>query len=116
VDLQHLKEINARHGHRTGDAAICALARALRGTFRSSDLLARLDGDEFVALATTDTQDLAEVARTLATRLQAVTGVLPGEEWLTISVGATECRPGDGLDVLVSRADAARFPDELPRT
>src|SRR5664279_1575350 len=53
ADLDGLKEINDRHGHETGDRALCEVARLLRtGSFREADLVARLGGDEFAVLAT----------------------------------------------------------------
>jgi diguanylate cyclase (GGDEF)-like protein len=48
VDLDELKEINDTHGHDRGDAAIRAVADALRDSTRSSDVVARFGGDEFV--------------------------------------------------------------------
>lgn len=50
LDLDNLKMLNDRHGHAAGDAALVALARALRSSVRASDVVARLGGDEFVVL------------------------------------------------------------------
>lgn len=50
LDLDNLKTLNDRHGHAAGDAALVALARALRASVRASDVVARLGGDEFVVL------------------------------------------------------------------
>lgn len=47
LDLDNLKRINDTHGHHWGDAAIQAVARALRSVVRASDVCARLGGDEF---------------------------------------------------------------------
>ena len=47
IDLDHLKAVNDRYGHDTGDALIVAVANALRGAVRQTDFLARLGGDEF---------------------------------------------------------------------
>jgi len=46
-----MKEINDTHGHPTGDAALRETATILRDGFRSSDLIGRMGGDEFAALA-----------------------------------------------------------------
>jgi diguanylate cyclase (GGDEF)-like protein len=51
LDLDGLKKINDTHGHAAGDRALTEFARLLRLTLRESDVLARLSGDEFVALA-----------------------------------------------------------------
>jgi len=50
ADLNDLKQINDRHGHAAGDAALVAFATALRRTFRTADIVARIGGDEFVVV------------------------------------------------------------------
>jgi two-component system cell cycle response regulator len=51
ADLDNLKEINDLYGHREGDLALIRAADALERTFRNSDVIARLSGDEFAVLA-----------------------------------------------------------------
>jgi two-component system, cell cycle response regulator len=50
ADLDGLKGINDTYGHAEGSRAIVGAARALRETLRSSDIVARVGGDEFIAL------------------------------------------------------------------
>lgn len=50
-DLDALKTINDRYGHLEGDKALRAAAHILRNCFRSSDVIGRMGGDEFTALA-----------------------------------------------------------------
>ena len=50
-DLDRLKSINDNFGHREGDRALVHAAKILRNTFRGSDIIARIGGDEFVVLA-----------------------------------------------------------------
>jgi len=50
-DVDGLKAINDTHGHLVGDQALCAVARAFLTAMRDSDIVARLAGDEFAALA-----------------------------------------------------------------
>jgi diguanylate cyclase (GGDEF)-like protein len=50
ADVDRLKELNDGHGHAAGDAALVALARALRGALRTEDTVARIGGDEFAIL------------------------------------------------------------------
>lgn len=50
-DVDNLKRINDSFGHREGDLALIRAADALEETFRGSDILARLSGDEFAVLA-----------------------------------------------------------------
>ncbi len=51
VDLDGLKKINDGFGHSEGDRALFAVAALLRETFRDSDIVARIGGDEFAVLA-----------------------------------------------------------------
>jgi two-component system, cell cycle response regulator len=51
VDLDGLKVINDTLGHREGDLALLETAELLKETFRESDIIARIGGDEFVVLA-----------------------------------------------------------------
>jgi diguanylate cyclase (GGDEF)-like protein/PAS domain S-box-containing protein len=54
TDLDGLKSINDKFGHQEGDAALIRTADILRDTFRESDIIARIGGDEFVAIIVTD--------------------------------------------------------------
>jgi diguanylate cyclase (GGDEF)-like protein len=51
ADVDNLKEINDLYGHREGDLALIRAANALEQTFRHSDVIARVGGDEFAASA-----------------------------------------------------------------
>jgi len=52
ADLDDLKEINDRHGHKEGDRALVETAEILIKTFRRADLIGRVGGDEFVVMFT----------------------------------------------------------------
>ena len=51
LDVDELKEVNDRWGHAEGDRVLQAVAQVLRASFRESDILARVGGDEFCVLA-----------------------------------------------------------------
>src|SRR5258708_18573254 len=71
IDLDNLKRINDRHGHRAGDAALRLVAQQLQRVVRVSDICARIGGDE-VGGAMLETE--LERAREVGSRLQAAVG------------------------------------------
>jgi diguanylate cyclase (GGDEF)-like protein len=60
-DLDHFKSINDHHGHLTGDKALETFGRILRSSTRSSDVVGRFGGDEFVAALPRTSQEGATV-------------------------------------------------------
>ena len=52
LDLDEMKRINDEFGHKEGDKALAAMADILKKTFRESDIIARIGGDEFAILMT----------------------------------------------------------------
>ena len=67
ADVEGLKSINDRYGHRAGDAVLIAAAQLLTRSVRSGDLVARIGGDEFAVLLPGGT---VEIARAVARRLR----------------------------------------------
>lgn len=67
IDLDHLKQINDTFGHQEGNRALVETAEVLRDSFRHSDILARIGGDEFAALMLEAGKD---TVRTVFERLQ----------------------------------------------
>lgn len=112
VDLDGLKEINDMLGHREGDLALIETADLLRETFRESDIIARIGGDEFVILAL-ETVGLAQ--EHWVTRLQenlSRRNEQPDRRYrLSLSMGIAYYDPEFPcpLDDLLDRADALMY-------
>src|SRR5215211_8489241 len=86
LDLDWFKEFNDRFGHRSGDRALVVLAEALRRATRTSDMVARLGGQEFAVLAPeTDEADAFMLAERLRAEVRAAFARQP--EKLTVSCG-----------------------------
>lgn len=101
ADLDHFKVYNDTHGHAAGDRLLRDLAESWQGLVRPDDLLVRWGGEEFaIALPGCSLQRAAEVLERL--RL----GVPLGE---SASFGVAERRPGEPIEVLMARADAALY-------
>jgi diguanylate cyclase (GGDEF)-like protein len=115
VDLDGLKAVNDTLGHAAGDALLRAAAGVLRRSFRSSDVLGRVGGDEF-AVYVPHTSDHAEavVARidTETAEVNAA-GTLPS--WLSLSVGVARADRDTGLEELLSRADQDMYRHKQAR-
>jgi diguanylate cyclase (GGDEF)-like protein len=90
VDVDGLKAINDRNGHRAGDLALQAVARAMRTGARQTDLAARLGGDEFVLLAPSTPRTAAAALGERIRSLAAGQGIAG----LTVSVGVVTAEQG----------------------
>jgi diguanylate cyclase (GGDEF)-like protein len=60
IDLDHLKQINDTFGHPMGDKALISAAQCLKASFRRHDVLGRIGGDEFAAVAIYSISDSGE--------------------------------------------------------
>jgi diguanylate cyclase (GGDEF)-like protein len=108
IDIDGLKEVNDRKGHRAGDLTIREAAAAVRRGSRATDVTARWGGDEFIVLAPNtalpDARQLGERIRLLAAEGREAPG------GLTLSIGVSTCRDTDaGGEAVVRRADAALY-------
>lgn len=113
VDLDGLKAINDEWGHAAGDAAISAVASALRRELRETDFVARFGGDEFVMLLPhTGAADGRGFAERVCGRLaQTDFQVAAQRVALGASFGVACLEPGDHLDgeALLRAADQALY-------
>jgi diguanylate cyclase (GGDEF)-like protein/PAS domain S-box-containing protein len=111
VDIDSFKQINDRLGHEIGDRSLRVTARALRGGIRSYDRVFRWGGDEFLALIKhVDIHMLRAVAEKLRVLVECCTVPTGGEPIrLTVSIGATALRPGEGRSNLLDRADRLMY-------
>lgn len=101
VDMDHLKDINDRHGHETGNSAIALVANCIRRTVRASDIAARFGGDEFVVvLPGVDARTAWEIAQRLR-HLVLNTTLDVGFDIIhsSISIGMASF-PSDGRDAI----------------
>ena len=110
VDLDHFKQINDRFGHAVGDKVLVEMARMLHENTRSSDVLARIGGEEFlVVFPDMSPMQALEVCERLRSRVEA-------HDWrhlaeglsVTLSVGISHAPPYE-LSTLFDEADKAMY-------
>ena len=111
-DLDNLKWINDTLGHHEGDRALVETATISRETFRQSDIIARVGGDEFAVLAVEAYRDSGDI---LAARLQENLRTHNAQRnrryKLSISVGLDYYDPicPCSIDELLDRADRSMY-------
>ena len=113
IDLDRFKPVNDALGHDAGDALLIHVAQRLTASVKSSDLVSRLAGDEFVVLA----RNVAEVATceriagAICRSLAAPFSLSGHEVAMSASVGAVLCTDAAGLnaEALLAKADAQMY-------
>ncbi len=111
-DADHFKVVNDTYGHATGDAVLRHLAAGLSANFRSTDIVARFGGEEFIVLMPSASEDDAmamaqRMCQHISTNALTVDG-LPIK--YTVSAGVAGLTPDIGsIDELLKRADAAMY-------
>lgn len=108
VDIDNFKAINDSFGHPAGDAVLVEVARRLSESVRSSDMVARWGGEEFVVLLRDCTLDDA-VERAEEIRRQIAERTFPGVGTVTVSVGAAQLTVDEDVASLLGRADEALY-------
>jgi diguanylate cyclase (GGDEF)-like protein/PAS domain S-box-containing protein len=112
IDLDHFKRINDSLGHASGDQLLIEAARRLSRSVRSTDVVARVGGDEFVVVMPdiTSVEDVEQCAANLVARLAPEISIDEHLVQLTASVGVC-VYPDFASDAkhLLKRADSAMY-------
>ena len=109
MDLDHFKNVNDRHGHQVGDVVLSEFAALVLPLTRSSDVFARVGGEEFALLLPhTEGYEAVEIAERIRRQTEAT--AFPGEDapvYCTVSVGVgINGFPVPSPEDLLSLADA----------
>ncbi|MEP7119796.1 MAG: sensor domain-containing diguanylate cyclase [Byssovorax sp.] len=111
-DVDHFKRVNDTHGHPAGDVVLRDLAATLTATFREVDVVARLGGEEFIALLpSTDVEGATAVANRLLEAVESRTVDVDGVTIRYTVSGGVATMDGSltGVDALIKRADLALY-------
>ena len=108
MDIDDFKPVNDRYGHGVGDQTLIGVAERLESCVRTTDLLARWGGDEFMVVLPASNLD---TAKELAERIRRAIKQSPivNDLNVTLSLGIVERRMGESPAALVARADRALY-------
>ena len=112
MDLDGFKAINDQHGHDVGDALLQTVADRLKENTREDDTVSRIGGDEFLFLVMglSDRQSVTQLAKKIASHIQAPCRLVVGQINIQISIGIARFpEDGDTAEMLVKQADAAMY-------
>ena len=117
IDMDDLKWINDHCGHNEGDQALIALASILQKTFRESDIIARIGGDEFaVLLEPGDAYNEILITR-LYENIRDYNARVSQDYKLSVSVGTAYFDPEHPISInqFLSKADALMYAQKQER-
>ncbi len=111
VDIDNMKHINDTLGHRFGDMALIETADCLRSSFRDTDLVGRIGGDEFVVLALESVESPVEALVSRLEQRVCQRGPAGGPYALRLSIGRAEFTPDapSPIEALLAVADSAMY-------
>lgn len=112
LDLDYFKQVNDTFGHEAGDKVLKSLAEILAKSVRTSDLVVRYGGEEFlIVLMDTNTEDALKVAEKIRSKVEETKIALPGISLQkTISIGVAEFpSDADTFWQVVKYADVALY-------
>jgi len=112
IDIDGLKVVNDTLGHEEGDRLLINAANILKQTFRESDIIARIGGDEFAVLAAVNDSETSEIIlNRLADRIGSH-NAFPDQHYdIAMSIGTAIYNPAIpcSLDDLMSKADQLMY-------
>ncbi len=106
IDIDHFKDINDTLGHQTGDKILIQFASFIKSSIRSSDILFRFGGEEFVVIAP---ECELECAKKLAEKLQQTIETKEFIFKLTVSIGVAQLQESEETGELIKRSDDAMY-------
>ena len=113
ADLNGLKEVNDALGHEAGDNLIRRAAEVLKASFTIETTVARVGGDEFVAVLPGVPVAAAQEAVDRVRTLVALNNKYYRGAALSIALGTATSRPGEALDAVLRQADDAMYCDKM---
>lgn len=115
ADMDNLKQVNDRFGHKNGDFAIKSIAEILTDSFDKNDIIGRIGGDEFVAFSFLDTEDKPEIIKAaIARESNILNNSCNKPYYIDISLGICtfKCSPTLNIEDVMHNADEALYDNK----
>jgi diguanylate cyclase (GGDEF)-like protein len=111
ADLDHFKQVNDHFSHSTGDIVLQKFVVLTKDVIREVDYIARFGGEEFLfILVKTSLPEAVVASERIRKSIQTFSfGDLFPDLHITVSIGVTAYRPGERIEDLLDRADAALY-------
>ena len=107
-DLDHFKKVNDAHGHHVGDEVLQTMVEIVTKNCRSTDILARIGGEEFALISpSTDLEMARAAAERLRTAIEEHSFGVAGT--VTVSFGVAVLKKDDHMNAFINRADMALY-------
>jgi len=113
ADIDYFKKVNDNYGHQVGDEVLVSVTEILSSCLRSSDLLSRHGGEEFlIVLPQTDLESGSLLAERIRTSIEN-TRTGDNRVGVTLSIGCVEVRKEESFDSVLSRADKMLYKAKI---
>ncbi len=111
LDLDHFKQVNDKYGHDVGDTVLQQMSLTVSSMLRQQDHFGRTGGEEFlIVLPDTDSEAAFAIAERLRRAISDISFAdTPGKMRVTCSIGLSQFRPDEPLNISLSRADDALY-------
>ncbi len=111
ADIDHFKKVNDTRGHKAGDVVLGMIARTLQKNVRSSDMVGRWGGEEFIGIIThVNEAQLKNLAEKLRIMVEQSFIEVDGKNLnVTVTMGITMATISDTLETLAERADQCLY-------
>ena len=107
IDVDHFKRVNDRFGHSAGDDVLKGIAACLCRVARSSDVVARWGGEEFVAVLPVPLEGALTFCERVRKSIEA--SEFPEIGRVTVSIGVAQLEPGESAQSVLQRADRCLY-------
>ena len=115
IDMNNLKKVNDNYGHNEGDYSLKSIANIMKRCFRGNDIIARIGGDEYAALAFVEVPNIQEILRKRISTLSDDLNQKSGKPYyITVSVGMHKftCDNKVSLSEMMKKSDDALYEDK----